>query len=618
MVIINFKLKNKMARGKKSVYFTIDALLSAGILIAVLIFTSSSYVSENAPPSNNFAADDLLNVLSNLKVSEANSSYVSSLIGAGDITKLNNTLLEQIGELWAEGNIVKAQNIVAEFADNFTSKNLGAGFYVNGEQMFSREKNEFSTVVSRKRLVSGIQKNRAKDGYIARAVAIKTRKNNTLVVAGDVIKSAVEKSPSGNNQNLVNITYDVFIPDNSTVLGASWFIEAAWTGIKFDAYINGQFVGSGSPSDNGQKKFDDVGSYLSTGHNNATIIFKFGNANNPEGGDDGATHFIVNYSTKTPNTLQNLNRKYLALVSSNASIRYSKPVFVVGDINSIDIHLNVTAQNVSLNYTLDGETYFVSRKNAMNNTVSWANSEITSAMALNGHSLSSLNGKYFWLVFDIDQYHTTETKERGRQVLKNSYIDVDADAGMNVYGLIDLTRIVPLSSSSNSCGGSFADFYKNLTWRFDVSNSSVPLMIDSQFAWLYSSGSDPQQLVKANQNTLYHHPPSPLIREFARWGYSKDNGNIINGISNYTIGFSTGYCVQPSNSIVTYTSLINNFVNYGSTFNTLQEAIDDANSRLAEVLGDYADATEINNDIITLKKVPSMWGPSVMEARVWQ
>ena len=608
--------KSKM---KKGVYFTIDALLGAGIMLTALALISSSYISETVPPSNSFAADDLLMALSNLKVSEANSSYVKSLISSGDITKLNNTILEQIGEFWAEGNFDKARNISKEFIQDYTSSNVGVGFFISGEEIFARNKTSYNTVISRKRLISGIQKNRTSDGYLARAVALKSKKNTTLVVAGDVITSSVEKSPSGNNFNEVNVTYDVFIPENSTILGSEWFIEAAWTGIDFDAYINGQYIGSATPSDNGRKNFQNLNSYLTLGHNNATVLFNFGNSNNPEGGDDGATHFIVNYTTSAVNTLTSLKRKNLAIVSSNASVRYKKPIFAAGDINSIDIYLNVTAENVSLNYTLDGANYFISKKNASGGNLTWSNGEIVAALANNGHSYSSLNNKYFWFVFDLDTYTLKTTKGKGRQMLPNSYVEVDFTPSSNIYGMIDITRIVPIYSFANECHTSSGEFYSNLTWQFSASNSTMPLMLDSQLAWLYQSGTDPFQKIWANKNVLYQHPPSPLVKEMARFGYVQGADNIVAGINNYSLGFSSDdYCVDYTNSLVTYTSLVTNYVGYGATFNSLQEAKDDASQRLSQVLGDFATATEINNDVITLSKVPSMWGPSIMEIRIWQ
>ena len=71
-------------------------------------------------------------------------------------------------------------------------------------------------------------------------------------------------------------------------------------------------------------------------------------------------------------------------------------------------------------------------------------------------------------------------------------------------------------------------------------------------------------------------------------------------------------------TLLHYTSYVQSIVGYGATFDTNQEAIDDAIARLKQVLGANINAVEINNDILTLSKVPTLWGPAIFEVRVWQ
>src|SRR3989338_2146766 len=130
-------------------------------------------------------------------------------------------------------------------------------------------------------------------------------------------------------------------------------------------------------------------------------------------------------------------------------------------------------------------------------------------------------------MFDLDTYTLKTTKGISRQILPNSYVEVDFTPSSNIYGMIDITKIVPIYSFANKCQTSSGEFYSNLTWKFNASNSSEPLMLDSQLAWLYQSGTDPSQKVWANRNVLYQHPPSPLIRELARFGYVKGTDNIV-------------------------------------------------------------------------------------------
>ena len=81
---------------------------------------------------------------------------------------------------------------------------------------------------------------------------------------------------------------------------------------------------------------------------------------------------------------------------------------------------------------------------ASSGNLTWSNAEITAAMSGNGHSFGNLKNKYFWFVFDLDTYNQKEVKERGRQILPNSYIDIDATTSFNIYGSIDITDVVAL------------------------------------------------------------------------------------------------------------------------------------------------------------------------------
>jgi len=583
---------------KKAIFFVIDAIIAASIMLISIILASSFYVNENPTATLNYLSQDLLKVLSEIKIYELDNDYVDYLIANGYITRLNNSVLEQIGELWSERNIEQARNLTYEFLKTFVGKDYDYSVYINDEEIYSKSTADVKTLVSSKKMISGIQKNRSKDGYIARAFAARTKKNNTLIVMGDVITSSVRKPAGANNLNDVNITYPVYIPKDATIIDSYWFIEAAWTDTNFKAYINDEYIPGSAAS--GSKLLTNLNSYLNLGDNTATIIYSFG-GQGYEGGDDGASHFVVDYSSTKVSTLRDINKKYFSQVNSHCSIRYKKPIFIVGIINSMSINMNVVAPTVELKYVLDGVTYSISKKSVIGNNVQWSNSEISNALNSNGHSYSDLNNKYFWFVLDIDEYHSRENKGDERKILPDSYV------------YIDVTRVLPIFSYGNKLVG---DFYKNLEWRFTYENKTSFLMLDSQFAWIYYTGTNPNQKVMSNTYTLYQHPPSPLIVELARFGYIKDY--VIPGTNKYQLEFGDEYAVNPFNSLVSITILIPASVTYGATFETLSEATNDAKQRLEDILGEFVSATEIRSDVITLSKVPSMWGPAIIELRVWK
>ena len=87
---------------KKAIFFTIDSLLASGIVIVTVLLISNFYAVEQESTNVNFASRDLVLVFSTLTVDGINNAYVKNLTESGTITNTNNTMLEQIGEFWAE------------------------------------------------------------------------------------------------------------------------------------------------------------------------------------------------------------------------------------------------------------------------------------------------------------------------------------------------------------------------------------------------------------------------------------------------------------------------------------------------------------------------------------
>jgi hypothetical protein len=470
-----------------------------------------------------------------------------------------------------------------------------------------------STIASSPKLVSGIMENRTSTGFIARAIVQSAQKKTHTIVMGDVVTSSVRKPKAANNLNVVNITYNVDLPANLTIEKASWFIQSAWTDNSFKAWIDGDYIPGSAAS--GSKLLEDLEGYFNAGRNYCTAIFTFGSGGY-EGGDDGASHIVVNYTTNQMNTLaMNSTKKYFYDVLSNCSIKYKKPVYVAGTLDSVDINLHVIAENVTLGYVVDGIFHNISTKQVVSNAVNWTNAEIQTAMEGDGFPFSNISEKYIWYVFELDTYHWREEFGAHRRMYSDSYIDVQTDFNPQYeYSFIDITATLnPYAYSIND----FGDFYRNVEWRFWVPNGSIPLMIDSQLAWLYWSGMDPDQKIWLNNNSLYSHPTQPLVEELARFGFG-GNKTIQNETNSYKLNFTQGYSINPFNSLVSYTFLIKGAVPYGNAFDTEAEALDDAMQRLDLYLGDYLQETQITNETYSVGGVPFLWGPAIVEVRVWQ
>ncbi|MFA5174474.1 MAG: vWA domain-containing protein [Candidatus Pacearchaeota archaeon] len=86
-----------MAMNKKGVFFSTDALIA---LIIILMSIVVAYPIIKYSTYETSIQSDVMNVLSVLKIGEIDNVYVQGLISNGNISNLNNTVLEQIGEFY--------------------------------------------------------------------------------------------------------------------------------------------------------------------------------------------------------------------------------------------------------------------------------------------------------------------------------------------------------------------------------------------------------------------------------------------------------------------------------------------------------------------------------------
>jgi hypothetical protein len=602
--------------GLKGIVFTTDVLIGMGLVFALLLLiplrTDLNY-HDISFQSLSYESNDLINILATMKArSFLSTPTISNLYANKIITTedLNKTMLDFIGSFWYSGNATIASNVTKDILGNLSSKCFS--LQTQNATIFSSCNSTSDTVSVAYRMVSGYQVGMPVSGYIARAWIIKAIKNNTLISKSDTISSSVKAPNGANNQNRINISYDISIPANSTLLDSLWFIETSWTDNVFRAFINGVYVPGSDGT--GSITLTNLLSYLHPGYNAVTVECRFGNSG-PEAGEDGAGHFIVNYSTDQQNTLPQTNRIYFAKVVSNASIRYEKPIFIAGNISGVAVNISATGTNATLNFTFNGQSYKISTKNLTGSNAYWNESEIRNAFNSKGIYYSNLSSIYFWFVVDIDAYSTQQSSGSRRTIFNTSYVEVNFTQNILTYGKIDMTKRIPVSSYSNS---DTQNFYNDIVWKFNFTGN--PLDLDSQLAWLYHSGSNPSQKAAANALILYQHPPSPLITEFARYGYTNTRGEIVNGMNNYTLDFGSGYSVDPFDSLVDYTFLVPSQVGYGNVFNTSSLAVNDAKQRLTTLLnaaGISVQSQDISVDYESVQGIMWLWGPSMFKILSW-
>ena len=637
--------------GIKGIVFTLDSIIAFGIMIFVISFlvffrtdTASPYLAAQQLHS---MSEDVLTIFSESKINEVVSQslldyYVSE--GVLNATDLDKNTIDIIGALWSGGKTDEAANITKHILETFIPQNMGYGLSIDDDDVYNSSDtsrpsiDDSYLVIASNRIASGYEKYKATEGYVARALAKSVEKSNTLIIMGDVIYSSISKADAGtrctgSSGNRVNISYFIDVPIGATITNASWFVESSWADDKFKIFLNGVFLfeSTGNPDDGGRSllTWDDLQGIIHAGRNYGVVEYRWGNPDENagggcEGGDDGATHIVVDYNTTELSTLERFDKQYFQTVKSEASIKYKKPIFLIGDLYNMSVHINLTnnteVKNATLYFNWKGVTYNISVKEPVDGIVEWSDAEIRSVLDSNGITYDELSGRYFWFILDVDEYHRAELIDYERYIEgEDSYVSLNYSKDEDIYNYIDLTRTIDdyVGDDPDLYG-----FYKYVRWDYNLTNK-MPLFSKWQLAWLYYSSSDPEQLARANDIALYNHDPAnassdPLIIEFVRFGYDTEpDGVLIAGDNKFELNFTNGYAISPLYSLGHTTFLVPASVSYGDVFEIEADAVDDAVQRLEEILGEDVSTIDIIVESLSVAGVPYMWGPAQVKLKMW-
>ncbi|MEM4638122.1 MAG: VWA domain-containing protein [Candidatus Woesearchaeota archaeon] len=265
-------------KNRKAYYFVIDAILaSLLLLIGLLAITQNKSIVTEQP--NEYFSQDILQTLSAIKIYELNetnknNSFVVSEIRSGTINQ-ENSVLEQVGEYWARGEISKAKLLLESLLSqididkNFeiivsNSQRTIYDVVYNTTESFS-DLNSEGYVVASRRMISGIEKGSPLSGYSSSAYLkkISGKKTSSYAYFGGFVGqgniSAIIKFPSDFN--------------SSKLLDAFIKVETPGT---FELYINNIKCGnqySGIPNKVVIWKIINCNSSFVPGNNNISLNF---------------------------------------------------------------------------------------------------------------------------------------------------------------------------------------------------------------------------------------------------------------------------------------------------------------------------------------------------------
>ncbi len=347
----SFKTKNK-----KGYFFSLDALIALLLIIGVVLFIKPSQTQVSY---DSRVHEDLLSVLSDLQIGEINNSYVKQLIANGDIKKLNQSVLEQIGEFYASSNPLAnqlAQNILDSLAlrDN-------TGLYFNDVLIASTGNTSFSnalTVLTSRQIISGIINGSSATGFSSRAFLTAENKIEYFYFGGYI----------GDG----NITAEI----EGEVISAN--IEGVFSR-DFDLYINDIYASSHSPISNVPYKID-LNSNLSMfaiGKN--TVEFKSTNGN---------LYIAGGYLKAVYNDVSNLSSYYKKKFPGiKGLINIYDSIYVPGTLNSMEVFLHYNS-SFDIFMTIGNKSIYSGNSSGANLSVTIDNPTLSSIL-----DYSSMNEK---------------------------------------------------------------------------------------------------------------------------------------------------------------------------------------------------------------------------------
>jgi len=204
---------------KRGYFFSMDAFIALLIILGVVLFVKPP-LTQTSYEIN--IQEDLLDVLSNLNVGEINNTYTKQLINSGDITNLNQSVLEQIGEFYANSD-PEAQAITSSILNELNlDQNLG--IYFNDAEIASigtLGAEDADTIDTSRQIISGIINGTSAKGYSSRAFLFSENKVDYFYFGGYIGDGNISVKLGGN------------------IIGAN--MEGVFSH-NFSLYINDQFV----------------------------------------------------------------------------------------------------------------------------------------------------------------------------------------------------------------------------------------------------------------------------------------------------------------------------------------------------------------------------------------
>ncbi|MGV8172275.1 MAG: vWA domain-containing protein, partial [Candidatus Woesearchaeota archaeon] len=312
---------------KKAIFYTMDALLASMLLIGAVALIYITHSPDDIDiEQQTFISQDILTVLSELKISELNNSFITQEIASGNITDINITALDQIGEYWALNKVDKAQILLQILINDSLPEKYGIKTSMGNNTLLLRNVTGKTNSVSFNRMISGIEQGRPITGSSGTSYLkkIRNKKTSSYAYFGGFVGQG-------------NITVTLTLPsDFSSSRMINSKVKIDTPGV-FELYINNVQCGSSYTGIPGQVSLWDISgcndSFIAEKNNLSMIFISTLNTSYISGG-------FVKTTYATDTLMENITPGYFRYVFPN----------IEGFINLYDA---IAVQGIITNWTLN-------------------------------------------------------------------------------------------------------------------------------------------------------------------------------------------------------------------------------------------------------------------------
>ncbi|MEM2130907.1 MAG: VWA domain-containing protein [Candidatus Woesearchaeota archaeon] len=341
----------KKIRKKRGVFFILDAIFAVSLIALALVLFYKFFILDVKPIQIKQSSNDLIYVLSNIKISEINDSYVKALINEGKIQNKENTLLEQIGEFYVLNMTEYSKNLSELFLKGFDK--YGFEILINNERIYYKEPliNKKDFLISSKRLISGIEKFKPLKGATSKVYlsGIEKKKYSEYVYFGGFVGQG-------------NISVKKYLPNNLNF--SNIYLELNSVS-DFIFYINNNkcsdvFNPSGSYMGSDSFYLENCTIYL---EKNAVNNFTFVFLDTLDKSYIGGGYLRIDYYTDEMKKEEYIKKSNTSLYGINGIINIYDSFYVPGNLINISVYLHYfsSIQNITNNtfyFTIGNNTIY--------------------------------------------------------------------------------------------------------------------------------------------------------------------------------------------------------------------------------------------------------------------